>query len=100
MCRSVVQCVAVSVTHFYVPTGILAPVHQCVAVCYDVLQRVAVCCSDSFRRSHRDSYESSSLCCSVLQCVVIGCRVLQCVAVWYSVWRCHALISEYSQGFL
>jgi len=76
MCRSVVQCVAVSVTRFYVLAGILASVHQCVAVCYDVLQCVAVCCTDSFRRSHSDSYESSSLCCSVLQCVAVCCSVL------------------------
>ena len=43
---------------------------QCVAVCCSVLQCVAVCC---------DMLQCVAVCCSVLQCVAVCCSVLQCV---------------------
>jgi len=53
--------------------------HQCVAVCYNVLQRVAVCCS---------VLQGVAGCCSVLQGVAACCRVLPCVAVCCRVLQC------------
>ena len=47
---------------------------KCVAGCYNVVQRVAMCCSGKRRGN-------ASVWCSVLQCVALCCSVLQCAAV-------------------
>ena len=49
---------------------------DCVAVCYSVLQCVAVCCRVSMWL-----LLSALMMVIVLQCVAECCRVLQCVAV-------------------
>ena len=57
---------------------------QSVAVCYGVLQCVAV---DKGKRKEITEYSGKGVlhcvaeCCSVLQSVAVCCRVLQCVAV-------------------
>jgi len=88
---------------------------QCVAVCYSVvqfvavwlicstwrggrhlLQCVAVCCSVLQCVLQYGVYaaheEELDMCCSVLQCVVVCCSVLQCVAVCCSVLQCVAVL--------
>ena len=71
---------------------------QCVAVCYSVLQHVAVYCFrySLFWRVHHSVYPRSAalkcvvVCCSVLQCVVVCCSALQCITVCCSVLQCVA----------
>ena len=41
--KCVIECVAVSLTHFYVPSGIFASLLSCFAVCCGVLQWFALC---------------------------------------------------------
>jgi len=75
---------------------------QCVAVCYSVLQCVAVRCSvtHTYVAYHlsRSEYHSH-VCYSVLQCVAVCCSVLQFVAVCcsfshtlLSISECHSLV--------
>ena len=56
--------------YFWVLSGCVCDVLQCVAVRCSVLQCVAVCCS---------VLQCVAVCCSVLQCVAVCCSVLQCV---------------------
>jgi len=82
---------------------------NCVAVCYNVLQCVAVCCSvlqmwgGSFARWPRLSdcvAICCSVCCSALDCVAVCCSVLQCVAhvrrklceTPTLIWVCHSAL--------
>jgi len=48
----------------------------CATVCCNVLQYVAVCCSDIGRQLYQ-SIVLLFICCSVLQCVAMCCSVLQ-----------------------
>jgi len=76
---------------------------QSVAECCGVLQRVAVCCSESKGASYNVAAKKApidleilpvclmlcvTVCCSVLQCVAVCCSVLQCIAVCCSVLQC------------
>ena len=64
---------------------------QRVAVCSSVLQCVAECVA-VYCSVYQESFASlTSVCCSVLQCVVVCCSVLQCVAVCCSVLQCVAV---------
>ena len=82
---------------------------QCVAVCYSVLQCVAVdACLQLAQVLHLlpllqcaaaatpvavscSVLQCAAVCCSVLQCVASYCSVLQCVAVCDSVLQCVAV---------
>ena len=95
-------------------TGVL----QCVAVCYSVLQRVAMCCrhhapvKEERKAGAKKKMPSESImphikasarellstcvaaCCSVLQCVAVCCSVLQCVAVCCSVLESESIMPQ------
>jgi len=78
VCCSVLQCVAVcySVVQHVAVLGM-----QCVAVCCSVLQCGAACCSVMY--DIRIVYATDDVCCSVLQCVA---AVAACCSVMYE--RC------------
>jgi len=54
---------------------------QCVAVCCNVLQCVAVHCIFTQETYILGVPRIDSACCSMLQCFTMCCSVLQCVAV-------------------
>ena len=62
---------------------------HCVAVCYIVLQCIALCCS---------VVHCVAVCYIVLQCVTLCCSVLHRVAVCYIVLQCVASYQRYSIG--
>jgi len=59
---------------------------QCVAVCYSVLQCIALRCRSLDQSMHTFGVRM----CSVLQCGVVWCSVVQCGAVCYCVLHCGA----------
>ena len=69
--------------------GVYVCVLQCVAVCCNVWQCVAMRCSVLL-----DAFLALFVCCSVLQCVAVSlqrvCSMLQCIAVCCSVLQCVA----------
>ena len=97
VCRSVLQCVAVSAVccAFICDTMYSRVTLQRVAVCCGMLQCVAVCCgvlrcvvhSCVTRRIHMCHCSRVAVCCDMLQCDAVCCGVLQCVARSY-VKRC------------
>jgi len=106
-CSVMLQCdVAVSITGEEskgIPASMqLLDVLQCAAMYCNVLQCVAVCCSELLAGSRVAVYylqgvarhprvhariKCVAVCCSVLQCVAVCCSVLQCVAVRCSVYH-------------
>ena len=76
---------------------------QCVAVCWGVLQCDTVCCivfPDAFvvLHFHVQQIFKRQVCCSVLQCVAVCCSVLQCVAVCCSMLQCVVVCCVYTSG--
>jgi len=66
-------------------------IERCVAVCYSLLQRTAVCCSMILIVSRvtelierRSLLQSIAVCCSLLQSVAVCCSLLQSLAVYCS----------------
>jgi len=94
---SVVQCFAV--TEYVCSFGIIIDETN-------LLQCVAVCCSDiidMFFRNSQWRLEYAAVCChvllydAVLQCVAVCCSALQCVAVCCSVLHCVAVFCSVLQ---
>jgi hypothetical protein len=66
--------------------------HAALTLCCSVLQCVVVCCSVvQCGAVYCSMFESVGVCCSVLQCIAVHCSVLQCVAVCCSVVQCGAV---------
>jgi len=65
---------------------------QCDAVCYNVLQSIAVCVSLTGHRGRQARshhlHTRGAVCCSVFQCVAVCRSASQCVAVCCSMMQC------------
>jgi len=79
LCRTVLHCIALRRT-----------VLHCVAMCCNVLHCVASCWC-VLQHRYIPVWRSSTVYCSVLQCVAVCCSVLQRAAVCCSVLQCAAL---------
>ena len=90
VCCGVLQCFETLMLFPTVWRVAVCCVLQCVAcfgvlhgaMWYSLLQCVAI---DAYGIHH---HAALTLCCSVLQCVVVCCSVLQCIAVCWSVLQC------------